>query len=437
MRTRLAIKIDAFLEKYFPERRLFLRSESDTRFIRLRPSTQLMVFLGGSGVVAWAIIATAILLMDSIGAGNFREQARRDQQTYEQRLNDLSDERDARTEEALAAQGRFNSALVQISQMQSELLSSEARRRELETGIGVIQSTLRRTMKERDLARLESKSLRDSTDANAPLMAAGSQTGNELVDTLAAALEETATQRDKLIRNAEAAVQAEEEMRLELALMEEKNDRIFRQLEDAMTVSVAPLEKMFKSAGLDTDALINEVKRGYSGQGGPMMPLSFSTKGGEVDPEAARANRLLDRLDALNTYRIAAETAPFSMPVRSAYRYTSGYGMRWGRMHKGSDFAARHGTPIYATADGVVIHAGWLSGYGRVIKIKHDFGLETRYAHLSKIRVKKGQRVSRGDQIGDMGNSGRSTGTHLHYEIRHNGRAVNPMKYIKAGRDVF
>jgi murein DD-endopeptidase MepM/ murein hydrolase activator NlpD len=128
---------------------------------------------------------------------------------------------------------------------------------------------------------------------------------------------------------------------------------------------------------------------------------------------------------------------PFDNPIKSAFRYTSGYGMRWGRMHKGTDFAARYGTPIYATADGVVTHAGWLSGYGRLVKIKHDHGIETRYAHQAKIRVKVGQRVSRGDHIGDMGNSGRSTGTHLHYEVRVNGRAVNPMTFIKAGRDVF
>ena len=125
------------------------------------------------------------------------------------------------------------------------------------------------------------------------------------------------------------------------------------------------------------------------------------------------------------------------MPVRGSYRYTSGFGPRWGRMHNGSDFAASHGTPIYSTADGVVIHAGWLSGYGRLIKIQHEFGIETRYAHLAKIRVKVGQRVSRGDRIGDMGSSGRSTGTHLHYEVRIGGKAVNPMIYIKAARDVF
>jgi murein DD-endopeptidase MepM/ murein hydrolase activator NlpD len=84
-----------------------------------------------------------------------------------------------------------------------------------------------------------------------------------------------------------------------------------------------------------------------------------------------------------------------------------------------------------------VTKSGWASGYGRLIKIKHDFGIETRYAHLSKIRVKVGQKVSRGERIGDMGNTGRSTGTHLHYEIRVNGNAVNPMKYLKAGKNVF
>ena len=106
-------------------------------------------------------------------------------------------------------------------------------------------------------------------------------------------------------------------------------------------------------------------------------------------------------------------------------------------MHAGVDFAGARGTPIYATADGVVTHAGWQSGYGRLVKIQHQFGIETRYAHQSKIRVKVGQRVSRGQRIGDMGNTGRSTGTHLHYEVRVGGKAVNPMIYIKAANDVF
>ena len=437
MRTRLAIRLHAVLERFFPERRLFLRSDNDTRFIRLRPGTQLIAWLGSAAIVSWTIIATAILLMDSIGSGNFREQAKRDQMTYEQRLNDLSAERDARTDEALAAQARFNSALAQVSMMQSELLESEIRRRELETGIEVIQSTLRRTMQEREAARAE-VTARDQAQAETQTALTGtSPLGNDMLDVLSTALTETAAERDQLVADARAASEAADDMERELLLMEEKNDQIFRQLEDAMTVSVEPLNKMFRSAGLDPKSLLDEVRRGYSGQGGPMMPLSFSTKGGELSAETLRANRLLEQLDQLNMYRIAAETVPFANPVQSAFRYTSGFGMRWGRMHKGTDFAARYGTPIHTTADGVVVHAGWQSGYGRLVKIRHEHGIETRYAHLAKIRVKVGQRVSRGDRIGDMGNSGRSTGTHLHYEVRVNGRAVNPMTFIKAGRDVF
>ena len=153
MRTSIAIAIHSFLERIFPERRVFLRSDTDTRFLRLRPATQLIACTGAALTVGWAIIATAILLMDSIGSGNFREQAKRDQHTYEQRLNALSRERDRRTLEAREAQERFNAALDQISLMQSELLASETRRHEMETGIGVIQATLRRTMNERDAAR--------------------------------------------------------------------------------------------------------------------------------------------------------------------------------------------------------------------------------------------------------------------------------------------
>lgn len=427
-----------------PERRLFLRSDSETRFILLRPITQVVALTGVATIFAWAIIATSILVMDSIGSGNFREQAKRDQINFLQRLNELSADRDARAAEALAAQARFNTALDQISSIQSELLSSEERRRELEQGIGVIQATLRRTMKEREAARAEAQNLLaelGGTDGAAP--EADSPVLNDTVQFLSTALDDTAAERDQIAHDAEHALHHAEELELELRLLEEKNDQIFRQLEDAMTVSVEPLDKMFRQAGLDTDALLNQVRRGYNGQGGPLMPLSLSTKDAEPSLEEERANRLLSQMDHLNLYRIAAEKAPFATPVRNAFRFTSGFGFRRDpktggrRMHKGVDFAAKLGTPLFATADGVVTHAGWSSGYGRLVKIQHEFGIETRYAHLSKLNVKVGQRVSRGDNIGAMGASGRVTGVHLHYEVRVGGKAVNPMIYIKAANDVF
>lgn len=442
VRTRLAIRIHAILEHYFPERRLFLKSDTDTRFIRLKSGTQLIAFAGSAAIVAWAIVATAILLMDSIGSGNFREQAKRDQRTYEARLNVLSAQRDTRAEEALAAQARFNAALDQISIMQSELLASETRRRELETGVDVIQNTLRQTMKDREAARDQLLALESQTQA-ASALAAANPSGLDPSNFLADALAETARERDQVIAEAQDALIRADEMALQIALMEEQNDQIFRQLEEAMSVSVTPLDKMFRAAGLPTERIIEQVRRGYSGQGGPLTPLSFSTRGEDASADTMRANRILSQLDQLNLYRIAAQKAPFATPVKSAFRFTSDYGYRRDpktggrRMHGGVDFAAGLGTPIYATADGVVVHAGWSSGYGRLVKIQHEFGIETRYAHQSKVRVKVGQRVSRGERIGDMGASGRVTGVHLHYEVRVGDKAVNPMTYIKAANDVF
>jgi murein DD-endopeptidase MepM/ murein hydrolase activator NlpD len=443
LRTRLAIRIHGFLERRFPERRVFLKSDSDTRFIRLRSETQLLAVAGLTLFVAWSIVATAIVLMDSIGSGNFRELAKRDQQTYRERLNAISDERDARAEEALAAQERFNAALTQISMMQSELLASETRRRELETGIEVIQSTLRDTMTQRDSARRELAAMKQEAQgentAPAVLASAAAQ-----MDLLADALSDTAAERDQIHADAEDAINQRNELELELQLMDERNNQIFRQLEEAVAVSVTPLDKMFRSAGMPTDRILEQVRRGYDGQGGPLEPLAMSTRGEELPPEALRANAILAKLDQLNLYRLAAQQAPFATPVNLGHvRQSSGFGYRRDpktggrRLHKGSDFAGSTGTDIFATADGVVTKAGWQSGYGKLVTIQHAFGIETRYAHNSRIRVKVGQRVSRGDHISDMGNTGRSTGTHLHYEVRVNGEPVNPMIYIKAARNVF
>ena len=435
MRSKLTAYIHTWLGVRFPEKRLFLRSNSETRFIRLTPENQLIACAGGIFVVGWTIIATAVLLMDSIGAGNFRAQAERDQLIYEERLNFLSTQRDVRADEAVAAQRRFTSALDQISVMQTELLSNEEKRRELETGLEVVQSTLRDTMKDREEARKQVAVL--SVDSSISRATALSQDVIGTVGLLAEALADTGAERDLIAADAAFALEHASEMELQLRLLEDKNDEIFRQLEEALLVSVEPLDKMFRQAGLDPDTLLLAVRRGYSGTGGPLAPLAFSTNAITPDPDIARANGILNRMDRINLYRIAAERAPFDIPVKSNFRFTSGFGQRWGRMHAGTDFAAPVGTPIYATADGVVTHASWSSGYGRLIKIRHEFGIETRYAHLNAMKISVGQKVSRGQRIGDMGNSGRSTGPHLHYEVRVGGAPVNPMIYIRAGQDVF
>ncbi len=440
MVQKIATRLKSFLERRFPEKRLFLRSETETRFVRLTSGSQVLAWAGGGFFVIWSIGATAFLLMDSIGSGSVREQAKREQTLYEQRLNDLSSKRDANAVHVVLAQERFSVALEQISLMQLALLESEDRRKEMEKGIDVIQATLRRTLKERDAAQeysqILSAQVKAGTNENVENGVANSDT-ESTVDFLTSALETVSRERDTQYQLAESAESYAAELELERKLQFEKNDRIFSQLEDAVSLSLSPLDKMFKAAGMSTDQILSTVRQGYSGQGGPLMPLTFSTRGEEPSADELRANGILERMDRVNLYRIAAEKSPLSLPLKSAFRYTSGFGPRWGRQHSGTDFAAGYGTDIFATADGVVTFAGWSSGYGRLVKIRHDFGYETRYGHQSNIRVKVGQRVSRGEQIGDMGNSGNSTGTHLHYEVRVNGKAVNPMIFIKAAKDVF
>ncbi|RUS59105.1 M23 family peptidase [Pseudorhodobacter sp. E13] len=445
MLKRLSYRINGVVGRYFPEQRLFLKSDTETRFIRLQPMTQAIALTGSALFLGWTILATSILMMESISAGSGREQAQRQQALYEARLNALSADRDLRAEEAARAQERFNLALKEVSEMQARLLASEDGRREMETGVDVIQSTLRRTIKERDEARAEKEALTASLQeqSGGSTLEGRARDAATTVEILAGALAGTAEQRDSMAVVAMAAKEQTDAIAAQKRALETKNDVIFAKLEEAVTISMAPLDKMFRSAGMSPDDLLKAVRRGYSGQGGPLTPFSLSTKGESLSNDEIRANAILQGLDRMNMYRLAAAKSPFAMPVKSAFRFTSGFGYRRDpkgagtRMHNGTDFAASTGTPIYSTADGVVTYAGWNSGYGRHVKVQHEFGIETSYSHMSNIRVKVGQRVSRGDRIGDMGSSGRSTGTHLHYEVRIGGKPVNPMTFIKAATDVF
>jgi murein DD-endopeptidase MepM/ murein hydrolase activator NlpD len=115
---------------------------------------------------------------------------------------------------------------------------------------------------------------------------------------------------------------------------------------------------------------------------------------------------------------------PVNAPV------TSPFGMRWGRMHEGVDLGAGYGSPIHAAAAGVVVYAGWLGGYGNLVVIDHGGGLSTAYGHQSRIAVSYGQQVAQGEVIGYVGSTGHSTGPHLHFEVRINGSAVDPLGYL-------
>jgi len=140
------------------------------------------------------------------------------------------------------------------------------------------------------------------------------------------------------------------------------------------------------------------------------------------------------KLDAMENGVISI---PSTKPI-SAFTFTSAFGVRAdpfrgsAAMHAGVDLASPTGTPIYATADGLVDRAEWFGGYGNMVEIDHGKSIATRYGHMSKIVAHPGQRIRRGDLIGYVGSTGRSTGPHLHYEVRIDGRAVNPIPFLQS-----
>lgn len=179
--------------------------------------------------------------------------------------------------------------------------------------------------------------------------------------------------------------------------------------------------------------------------GGPLVPqdLVAYLRDSDLNPAfAQRVAQVAARVGESRRLTAIAAATPLAQPVAVEYRETSGYGQRMdpftGRpaFHAGLDMAAFERAPVVATSPGVVSFAGVKSGYGYCVEIDHGHGFKTRYAHLRDIQVERGERVAIGQRIGSMGSTGRSTATHLHYEVWFRGRAVDPINFLRAGRHV-
>src|SRR5690606_3633518 len=205
--------------------------------------------------------------------------------------------------------------------------------------------------------------------------------------------------------------------------MRDAQHNIVQRLRDRTELSVDTIERTVAMTGLKLDELLSSIGDGGLSQGGPFVAGDY-TGDFDGDAELEIALSLLDlRLSRWLALQRVMRTLPLSVPL-DQYQLSSGFGSRTdplnGRKatHRGLDFRAEMQAPIYATAPGKVVHAGWSGPFGRLVEIDHGHGIRTRYAHLKKILVKTGQTVANREKIGLLGSSGRSTGPHLHYEVR-------------------
>lgn len=221
-----------------------------------------------------------------------------------------------------------------------------------------------------------------------------------------------------------------------LARVEARQIRFAERMTKVALLRTKKAEAAIRQFGLNPDVLARQAS---NAQGGLFEPFFGRADRDVRDPRFTKLAASLGRMDAMER---ALAAIPTSMPA-AVMMMSSGFGYRSdpftgaGAMHTGLDFKGPVGTPILSAAEGKVTFAAFHSGYGNTIEITHANGLVTRYAHLSGFNVASGQPVERGVQIGRMGSTGRSTGSHLHFEVRLNGQAINPRKFLEANPDVL
>ena len=223
---------------------------------------------------------------------------------------------------------------------------------------------------------------------------------------------------------------------LGLEQMERDQIQTLAQIGAAARRRIGRLKDVITETGLAPENL--SPPRGKA-LGGPYIPFKADPNGSLFEQELSRI--ATDYAAASRLTQIVS-TLPLRLPLAGRLEITSGFGLRMdpfmGRMalHSGTDIKEEPGTPVRATAGGKVVSAGWSGGYGNMVEIEHENALSTRYGHLSMISVAEGDHVSPGTIVGRVGSTGRSTGPHLHYEVRMDGEAVDPARFLRASDKV-
>ncbi len=337
-------------------------------------------------------------------------------QTLDRIARELNETEELKT----SLEARLAALNGKLAQSESAREGLELERERLERGIGDLQANMaksseRQSELEQQIAILES-SLDDSLSRNASL------------------------NREKSTLNTRIAG-----LELRLFDMRDAQQAIVARLTEQTMLGIDGYEQAVEMTGIEVDDLLNETPQVATlgeDQGGPFIPGDYVIEDDPIQSLHTSIAVLDLQMDRWKALQDLIESMPMDSPMDS-FRVTSKYGPRRdpvnGRKsnHWGLDMGGRTGTPVFAPAPGRVVFAGWKGRYGRVIDIDHGHGVRTRYAHLRKILVKRGQEVGRREKIALVGSSGRSTGPHLHYEVKVHGRPYDPMKFLKAGQHVL
>jgi len=356
--------------------------------------------------IGYVLATSYLVLRDDLIGATVARQARM-QQAYEDRISALRAQVDRITSRQLLDQQLMETKVTQLLARQSELAQRQAKIAPI-LGETVEQPAASKPLLRTELAPGQTFA---SMDITGSIRGGSSTTAND---------GSAADHADRLFVSINKSLNSIEQ---------DQMTRLRTLTEDAYETADA-IKDALKIAGLNLSIDTNK-----DAVGGPLVPLDASS---HFD---SAVEDLDDALSMLGAVKGKARGFPILNPapgkdISSTFGPRSDPFLGTSAMHAGLDFRAAAGTPIRAGGGGTVVAAGWNGGYGKMVEIDHGNGLHTRYAHMSAIAVDKGDKIKAGDVVGQVGSTGRSTGPHLHYEVRRDGAAINPYKFIKAGQAI-
>lgn len=531
-----ADRVRETLDRLFPERQFYFRSDGVVRFFTLKKHTQMAACGGVAVLLAWVTFTTAHLVFRNeiidakddrireisaayeqlaqrsvdterrflsitgeveaqhrqlLGLVDYRARLEREIQEVRSALERAAGERDHARANLLDLQGRIAAAETQLATAahNAEALShslAEAQRstqmlaaardsalsenrslltavtdlRRLLTGSARAEERVVAALNEANNRLAETERQRDVATARgtdlerqiAELAARNANTfgqANQLLQNLGQAETQTArlsTERDEALRSRDAMAKLVDDLQLRLTNLKDSQIDLVARLKDRADANVALAENVIRQTGLDVDRLLSNAPTAVAGMamGGPFIPLAFNgqTIGDSRDPFFKTVLAVEQQMERWGAMEQLLAALPLTTPTDN-YSLSSGFGTRIDpftntkAFHEGLDFTGPLNSPIKAPAPGVVTRVGYWGSYGLMVEIDHGFGITTRYGHLAKASVKKGQMVVFQQGLGTMGRSGRTTGPHLHYEVLFDGDPLDPANFLKAGRNVF
>jgi murein DD-endopeptidase MepM/ murein hydrolase activator NlpD len=433
MKDSWAERWHRYLDTVFPERQLHIRTNGEIKFVQISQVTQLCVAVVFLATASWVTFTSAKFVLHQSVVASKDNQVANAHLAYRSLLNEVAN-----------YQKKFVTLTKDLEQNHNLMLGLVEQNASLQQSLRSVETELVSTDAERKQVISARESLRQKLSAIENQMGSLATHNFSLKDNLHSIesdLEMALSGRNEALVKNQQLTQSLKDLQTRLIDLQDSEQESVLRLTENTHEQIAGMEKVIKLSGLDVKKVFKAANKPQpTGQGGPFIPVtSDGIPGGSLK---ASLNNLDAMLDHSKDLQEIMQQLPLVAPLKSYY-VTSRFGKRrdpinkrWAA-HYGLDLGSPFKTPVYVTSPGVVTFVGWKGNFGRLVEVTHGSGIKTRYGHLHKTLVKRGQKVKFQQKIGLLGSTGRSTGAHLHYEVLFNNKTINPMKFIKAGRYVF